>query len=268
MPQKFIHKAIKVITDQNIVKGQKQHGYPMRKWKMSLMGVNANGEEETLPYVDYVEYVLHVTFDQPIRKVTTYPFTLQEKGWGEFDMKIRLYFKDKSIPPAVLDHDLNFQSTHYEIPHNLTFNKADVKASFMKLLNPPAENISDKDSQYSNESSHDGAANKRRREALLKENAKRAREDRSSDDDSQDSSADVSEDELNGKVNIHVLAKKFQKLDAEDLMELVKLVKANQTADMYVKEDGEAGEFHIDLQTLGDDLLNTLWHFCTARLEA
>jgi len=40
-------------------------------------------------------------------------------------------------------------------------------------------------------------------------------------------------------VNIHVLAKKFQKLDAEDLMELVKLVKANQTADMYVKEDGE-----------------------------
>lgn len=70
----------------------------------------------------------------------------------------------------------------------------------MKLLNTPSENISDKDSQYSNESSHDGAANKRRREALLKENAKRAREDRSSDDDSQDSSADVSEDELNGKV--------------------------------------------------------------------
>lgn len=31
------------------------------------MGVNANGEEETLPYVDYVEYILHVTFDQPIR---------------------------------------------------------------------------------------------------------------------------------------------------------------------------------------------------------
>ncbi|KAG0348569.1 hypothetical protein BG004_004814 [Podila humilis] len=269
MPQpKSIYKTIKVITDQNIVKGQKQQGYPMRKWKLALMGVNANGEEETLPYVDHVEYVLHHTFEQPLRKVTTYPFILQEKGWGEFDMKIRLYFKDKSIPPSVLDHDLNFQSTHYETSHTLTFHRAEVKSSFLKLLNPSTE-ISDKDSEHSNETHLEGSANKRRRESLLKENAKRAREDRSSGDDSQaDSSADVSEDEGNGKVNVHVLAKKFQKLDAEDLMELVKLVKANQTADMYVKEDGEAGEFHIDLQTLGDDLLNTLWHFCTARLEA
>lgn len=58
-------------------------------------------------------------------------------------------------------------------------------------------------------------------------------------------------------MNIHVLAKKFQKLDAEDLMELVKLVKANQTADMYVKEDGEGNQSSIGyVDTVLEVILN------------
>ncbi|CAO3574858.1 unnamed protein product [Mortierella alpina] len=262
MPQN-ITKEIKVITDQHIVKGQKQHGFPMRKWKISLLGINANGEEETLPYVDHVEYILHHTFEQPLRKVTEYPFELQEKGWGEFDMKIMLHFADKSTAPFVLDHDLNFQTGHYEIAHTLTF-KPDLKPSFLKLLNPPIETISDRDSLLSSES--EGKAQKRRRETTLKKNTKRIKEDRSSDDDSQDSSDAGSGDEYDG-INIQVLAQKFQELEPDDLVELVTLVKANQTADMYVKEDGEAGEFHIDLRTLGNDLLKELWQFCAKRLD-
>ena len=38
---------------------------------------------------------------------------------------------------------------------------------------------------------------------------------------------------------MHQLAKKFQMLHPDDLIPLVNLVKANQTSDMYVKEDGE-----------------------------
>jgi transcription initiation factor IIF auxiliary subunit len=52
-------------------------------------------------------------------EVTEYPFVLQEKGWGEFDMKIMLHFVEKSVPPFVLDHDLNFQQNHYEIPQTI-----------------------------------------------------------------------------------------------------------------------------------------------------
>lgn len=40
-------------------------------------------------------------------------------------------------------------------------------------------------------------------------------------------------------MNVKQLATKFQLLQPEDLLELVKLVKANQTPDMYVLEDGE-----------------------------
>ncbi len=47
------------------------------------------------------------------------PFTLSEKGWGEFDMKIKLYFTDKSVPYVTLDHDLNFNKPHYEVSHKL-----------------------------------------------------------------------------------------------------------------------------------------------------
>ncbi|KAG0359607.1 yeats family-domain-containing protein [Gamsiella multidivaricata] len=266
MPQpKSIRKEIKVITDQNIIKGQKQNGFHVRKWKISLCGVNANGEEETMPYVDHVEYILHQTFEQPVRKVNDYPFILQEKGWGEFDMKIMLHFVDKSVPPFVLDHDLNFQSTHYEVPQTIIF-KSDLKPSFVKLLNLPVSTISDRES--SNDSTGDSATHKRRRDTIVKDKAKRVKDDRSSDDESRaDSSAAASGDEWGDKVDVHQLAKKFQLLQPEDLVELVQLVKANQTSDMYVKEDGEAGEFHIDLRTLGSDLLAELWQFCERKLE-
>ncbi|KAI1297738.1 hypothetical protein EDD11_006995 [Mortierella claussenii] len=262
---KNIRKEIKVITDQNIIKGQKQNGFPIRKWKISLCGVNANGEDETMPYVDHVEYILHQSFEPPVRKVSEYPYQLQEKGWGEFDMKIMLHFVDKSVPPFVLDHDLNFQLSHYEVPQTITF-KPDLKPSFLKLLNIPVSNVSDRES--SNDSNGDSATHKRRRDALMKEKAKRLKDDRSSDDESRaDSSAAASGDEWNDKIDVHQLAKKFQLLQPEDLVELVQLVKTNQTSDMYVKEDGEAGEFHIDLRTLGNDLLSELWQFCERKLE-
>ncbi|KAF9360470.1 hypothetical protein BGX34_007758, partial [Mortierella sp. NVP85] len=230
----------------------------MRKWKISICGVNAHGEEETLPYVDHVEYILHQTFEPPVRKVNEFPFQLQEQGWGEFDMKIMLHFVDKSVPPFVLDHDLHFQSTHYEVPQTITF-KSDLKSSFLKLLNLPPSNASDRES--SNDSAGDSMTHKRRRDAGSKEKVKRMRSGHSSDDDSRaGSSAAASGDEWD-KVDVHSLAKKFTLLQPEDLVELVQIVKANQTSDMYVKEDGEAGEFHIDLRTLGNDLLNELWRF-------
>ncbi|KAF9584785.1 hypothetical protein BGW38_005192 [Lunasporangiospora selenospora] len=257
-----------VVTSQHIVKRQKQFGFHMRKWKICIYGVNARNEEEPLPYVDYIEYVLHETFKPPLRKVIEYPFELREMGWGEFDMKIRIHFKDKASPPVTLDHDLNFQHPQYEIPHVLSF-KPDVKPSFMKLLSQaPEPSIERETPLSSNDEASEGKANKRQRDTIAKDRSKRLKEDQSSDDDSQqDSSAATSGDEWSEKINIRALAEKFQELSADDLLELVQLIKANQTEDMYVKEDGEAGEFHIDLQTVGDKLLGVLWQFCEKRLS-
>ncbi|KAG0056495.1 hypothetical protein BGZ83_004753 [Gryganskiella cystojenkinii] len=266
MPQKPVRKEIKVITVQNTIKGQKQNGFPMRKWKISLQGLSSNGDPEPMPYVDYVEYILHESFAQPVRKVTEYPFALQEKGWGEFDMKIMLHFTDKSVPPVALDHDLNFQSSQYESAHTLTF-KPDVKASFLKLLT--AKRASPSSDRESSSDSHEEPSSKpkRRRDAPVKERSKRVKDESSEDDSLADSSNAASGDEWGDKVDVHQLAKRFQLLQEEDLAELVQLVKDHQTADMYVQEDGDAGEFHIDLRTLGDELLTILWQFCDKKLE-
>ncbi|KAF9965945.1 hypothetical protein BGZ73_001214, partial [Actinomortierella ambigua] len=115
--------------------------------------------------------------------------------------------------------------------------KPDLKVSFLKLLKPLSDYHSDSHVS-SSDSTAEGIAHKRRRDALAKENNKRIKEDRSLDDDTNDSSASDNERGDKG-IDVVQLAEKFQLLDTEDLLEVVKLVKANQTPDMYVKEDGE-----------------------------
>lgn len=74
-----------------------------------------------------------------------------------------------------------------------------MKSSFLKLLNVPASNASDRES--SNDSAGDSTTHKRRRDTLVKEKAKRIKDDRSSDDESRaDSSANASGDEWADKV--------------------------------------------------------------------
>lgn len=46
--------------------------------------------------------------------VKTPPFRIQEEGWGEFDMQIRLVASDKEHP---ITHDLNFAQNRYESKH-------------------------------------------------------------------------------------------------------------------------------------------------------
>lgn len=76
--------------------------------------------------------------------------------------------------------------------------KTDLKPSFIKLLNPPVETISERGSPLSGNDDFDGKAHKRRRDTIGKENSKRIKEDDSSDDD--DSSISGSVDEWESKV--------------------------------------------------------------------
>jgi transcription initiation factor IIF auxiliary subunit len=46
--------------------------------------------------VEYVQYVLHETFEDPIRRIDTSRggFKLEQEGWGEFELKAFVHFKD------------------------------------------------------------------------------------------------------------------------------------------------------------------------------
>lgn len=87
--------------------------------------------------------------------------------------------------------------------------------------------------------------------------------------------------EWTGKPNeMDRLAQGLQKLQEEDLLQVVRIVSEHKTQEMYVKNDLEGiftlpmvdvnlteGEFVMDLYTLGDPLLRTLWNFTKQRVE-
>jgi transcription initiation factor IIF auxiliary subunit len=71
------------------------------------------GPKGVLDTVSYVEYTLHPTFPNPVRRVnqTTdprYPFGLTTSGWGTFNVGIKVVFKNGQV--RNLTHSLQFVS--------------------------------------------------------------------------------------------------------------------------------------------------------------
>ena len=61
-------------------------------------------------FIKKVVFTLHPTFTQNIRTVEKYPFEIQEEGWGEFEIGIKIHFVDSSEKPVELFHLLKFFS--------------------------------------------------------------------------------------------------------------------------------------------------------------
>lgn len=85
------------------------------------------------------------------------------------------------------------------------------------------------------------------------------------------------------QVDMEKLADGLQRLNEEDLLQVVTMVHDNKSSDTYTKNDVESmfpcqfccpcadsvidGEFHVDLYTLPDSLVKMLWEFTAARTE-
>jgi len=67
-------------------------------------------ENDSLDDVEYVEYHLHPTFRNPVRRIHDKQngFPLKTSGWGVFDITAKIIFKDKSRKTIMLTHFLNF----------------------------------------------------------------------------------------------------------------------------------------------------------------
>jgi transcription initiation factor IIF auxiliary subunit len=64
---------------------------------------------QVLREIDCVEYTLHPTFPQPVRRVckvgdSRRPFGLTASGWGAFQIRIRVFMRGRS--PVELTHEL------------------------------------------------------------------------------------------------------------------------------------------------------------------
>jgi transcription initiation factor IIF auxiliary subunit len=63
------------------------------------------------------------------------------------------------------------------------------------------------------------------------------------------------------------LAEGLQKLGEEDLLHVVQMIHDQKTTDTYAVNDVDAGEFKVDLFTLPDVCVKSLWEFTSAKVE-
>lgn len=77
-------------------------------WKWTAF---IEGDKEDLDAVDYVEYHLHPGFPDPIKRVRNRSrrFAMTTQGWGTFELKAKVVFKDKKRKAMVLKHYLEFE---------------------------------------------------------------------------------------------------------------------------------------------------------------
>lgn len=81
--------------------GKKGDEFATHKWTLYVRGPAG----EDLSYVlEKAVFKLHPSFSQPIRELTSHPFEVTEKGWGEFEAAIRLHFRDASERPVEMMH--------------------------------------------------------------------------------------------------------------------------------------------------------------------
>ncbi|KAI8647072.1 yeats family-domain-containing protein [Parasitella parasitica] len=119
---------VKIICQNHVLKStaKASEGHPWRNWKIRVVAVDNNREKKGKlnHLLDHVEYWLHPTFVNPVRDFKKEPYLLQEKGWGEFDMRVILYFKDSLLEPDPEEilFDLHFREPIYTIKHTIIFN--------------------------------------------------------------------------------------------------------------------------------------------------
>ncbi|CCG82063.1 Transcription initiation factor TFIID subunit 14 [Taphrina deformans PYCC 5710] len=221
---KFV-TTIRTLSEKPLVEGV----YPMREWTCQVLMDDAQGNEITPPFIEKVIFKLHPTFTNPNKTVKKPPFKIIEEGWGEFEMHIALHYTDGGGSQTIA-HDLNFQSgDRYEKPQKLTFKNP--KPNLLRALQgvaPVAAKTEYDQGTPKNKRSADGTEKKSKKRRV---------------------------------VDIDKLADGLQKLGEDDLVQIVQIVNDGKTDDMYVRNDLEEGEFHIDLHTLSDQLLIDMQRF-------
>ncbi|KAI8091017.1 uncharacterized protein B0P05DRAFT_528416 [Gilbertella persicaria] len=81
--------------------------------------------------------MLHPTFENPRRVFAREPYLLQEKGWGEFDMRVVLHFAHQLAEPENIFFDLHFREHTYTILHRINF--VHPSPDLVRLLNTEPE---------------------------------------------------------------------------------------------------------------------------------
>ncbi|CUM66499.1 uncharacterized protein PRCAT00004165001 [Priceomyces carsonii] len=240
-----VKRTIRITTEQHILKDLPPvENFPIREWSIEITMLDQSGNEIPANILDRVTYSLHPTFVNPIRTLKQQPFRVQEQGWGEFDIPIAVHLLGISgkLGERKLSHDLNFSQEKYTTDHVISIptNKNQALNKLLLESGPLPNNVDD-------------LSVKRKTDSDLNNKAKKSKTSNGN--------------AFKGNVDLEKLANGLTKLNEDDLIVIVQMVTDNRTNDMNIKNDVDNGEFTMDLYTLPDSLLKSLWDYVKKRTE-
>ena len=104
------------------------------RWSI-LVRSGETEDEDISEYIRRVEFNLHSTFAQPRRVVETPPFQVEEQGWGEFEILVRIFFQDTSERPLEIKHWLKLRHEEDEVISGIDYAKTPVVSeTFEEIL--------------------------------------------------------------------------------------------------------------------------------------
>ncbi|KAH3687240.1 hypothetical protein WICPIJ_001776, partial [Wickerhamomyces pijperi] len=243
-----------IITTQKILEGvdSVQEGFPMRKWSIEVHLLDQQGQISSDNIFDKVTYHLHPTFVNPTRVIKKPPFKIEEQGWGEFELFVVLTLLDKSGDRKI-PHDLNFQSEYYEVDHK-------IKIPLSKSAN--LRRILVGDSSLGSGASGEDSGKRKAASAAISSPASDSTKTKKAK--LNNGAATTS---IKGNIDLEKLAENITKLGEDDLLGIVQMVTDNRTAEMNIENKIEEGEFTMDLYTLPDQLLKSMWDYVKKRIN-
>jgi len=227
-----IKRSVRVITEQALTDEPADvEGFFIRTWSVQVCLLTEAGEEMPANIYKKVVYNLHPSFGKrQFQTMTTPPFKLAEKGWGEFVMKLQLHTKNDEV--HTIEHDLLFHSERYPTDYPVEFKKTQGEVG--DIL---------RESEDPNAHKEDTKKKSAKGEVKKKDTRKSV-------------------------VDMDHLAVILPKLGEEDLLKVVQMIEEDKTPDVYIKNDHENGTFHVDLYTLPETTVKKVWDFSIARSQA
>lgn len=267
-----VKRTVRITTTQQVLKDipAVQEGFPMREWTIEVSLVNDKGVEVPATIFDKVTYTLHPTFANPVRSFKKPPFTIQEQGWGGFDIPITLTLLDKA-GDRKLNHDLNFYKEKYVVDKQITINT--TKPNLLKELaksgtvpvpgTPSATVEATAGTEDASAVVGNGAASSVAAAPTTTEKRKGAASAAAEPKNVKRAKTTANK----GGVDLEKMADLLTKLNEDDLLGVVQMINDNRTPEMNIKNDVDNGEFTMDLYTLPDTLLKSLWDYVKKRAE-
>ena len=80
------------------------------RWPHTRVDLLPKAEDMSI-FVKKVQFKLHESYPNPIRIVSRPPYEIQETGWGEFEIMIKVFFQDPAEKPLTIYHLLKLFQT-------------------------------------------------------------------------------------------------------------------------------------------------------------